>query len=99
MSLLLRGAVGGSILIIALLVAIGLAALVNFDWIFLWFHRLFFTSDTWVFNPATDYLIMMFPEGFFYDAALFIAGANVAEALVLGGIGGFFILRRRRARG
>lgn len=99
LSSLLKGVVGGSILTIALLVVIGLTALVNFDWIFLWFHRLFFTSDTWVFNPATDYLIMMFPEGFFYDAALFIAGANVAEALVLGGIGGFFILRRRRARG
>ena len=99
LSLLRRGVGGGSILTIALLVVIGLAAWINFDWLFLWFHRLFFTSDTWVFNPATDYLIMMFPEGFFYDAALFIAGANVAEALVLGGIGGFFILRRKRARG
>ena len=93
-----RGRAGPRILTVALLVVIGLAALVNFDWIFLWFHRLFFTSDTWVFNPATDYLIMMFPAGFFYDAALFIAGANVAEALVIGGIGGYFMLRRR-ARG
>jgi integral membrane protein (TIGR01906 family) len=93
--LLLRGTVGGGILTIALLVAAGLAALVNFDWLFLWFHRLFFTSDTWMLNPATDYLMMMFPPGFFYDAALFIAGATIAEALVLGGIGGFFMLRRR----
>lgn len=93
--LLLRGIVGGGILTIALLVAVGVAALVSFDWLFLGFHRLFFTSDTWMLNPATDYLMMMFTPGFFYDAALFIAGATIAEALVLGGIGVFFMLRRK----
>ncbi len=97
LALLLTGVVGGSILTIALIVVVGLASLINFDWLFLGFHRLFFTSDTWMLNPATDYLIKMFPAGFFYDAALFIAGAIIAEALFLGGIGGFFMLRRRRA--
>jgi uncharacterized protein YneF (UPF0154 family) len=42
---------------------------------------------------------MMFPEGFFSDAALFVVTATVVEALVIGGIAGFFVRRRRRARG
>jgi integral membrane protein (TIGR01906 family) len=92
-------ALGGGALTIALLIIVGIVALVNFDWLFLGFHRLFFGSDTWILNPATDYLIMMFPEGFFSDAALFVVTATVVEALVIGGIAGFFVRRRRRARG
>ena len=95
---LAKMALGGGALTIALLILVGIAALVNFDWLFLGFHRLFFGGDTWILDPATDYLIMMFPPGFFYDAALFIVGAIIVEALIIGGIGGFFVLRRRRAR-
>jgi len=96
---LAKMALGGGAITIALLILVGIAALVNFDWLFLGFHRLFFGGDTWILDPATDYLIMMFPPGFFYDAALFVVGAIIVEALIIGGIGGFFVLRRRRARG
>ena len=88
---------GGGALTIALLILVGVAALVNFDWLFLGFHHLFFSSDTWVLDPATDKLIVMFPPGFFYDAALFVIGAIIVQALIIGGIGGFFVLKRRRA--
>jgi uncharacterized membrane protein len=43
-------------------------------------------------DPAKDYLIRLFPEGFFYDAATFGFGAIILEALLLGGIA-FVILR------
>ena len=85
----------GGALTIVLLIALGIGALVGFEQLFLWFHYLFFSSDTWILDPYTDRLIMMFPEGFFYDATLFIAGATAAEAVVLGGAG-FFLLRRRK---
>ena len=97
---LARGLFGGGVLTLALLVAVGVAALANFYWLFLGFHYLFFSSsDTWILNPATDYLIMIFPEGFFYDIGLYVVGAIVAEAVVLAGTGGFFLLRRRKAGG
>lgn len=96
--LVAKMALGGGALTIALLIFVGIAALVDFNWLFLSFHRLFFGGDTWILDPAMDYLIMMFPAGFFYDAALFIVGAIIVEALIIGGIGGFFVLRRRRAR-
>jgi integral membrane protein (TIGR01906 family) len=31
------------------------------------FHGVFFTNDLWLLNPATDRMIVMFPEGFFFD--------------------------------
>lgn len=98
-SSLSKGLVGGGALTIALLLAVGVAALANFDWLFLGFHRLFFRSDTWILNPATDYLIMIFPEGLFYDIGLYVVGAIVVEAVVLGGIGGFCLLRRQKRGG
>lgn len=93
---LAKMALGGGALTIALLLLVGIAALVNFDWLFLNFHRLFFSGDSWILSGS---LPQIFPQGFFYDAALFIVGATIVEALVIGGIGGYFVLRRRRARG
>ena len=95
---LARAVFWGSAITIVLLIALGIGALVDFDQLFLWFHYLFFSSDTWQLNPATDRLIMMFPEGFFYDATLFIAGAIAAGAVVLGGVTGGLLLRRRKHR-
>ena len=91
-----RGLLWGGILTVVLLILLGIGALVGFDQLFLWFHHIFFSTDTWQLNPATDRLIMMFPEGFFYDATLFIAGATAIEALLIGGISGGLLLRKRR---
>ncbi len=91
-----RGLLWGGILTVVLLILLGIGALVGFDQLFLWFHHIFFSTDTWQLNPATDRLIMMFPEGFFYDATLFIAGTTAIEALLIGGISGGLLLRKRR---
>lgn len=94
---LLWGLLGGGVATLALLLAVGLTALVDFDWLLLGFHKLFFMgSDTWILNPATDYLIMLFPWGFFYDSVLYIAGATVVEALIVGGVAGLLLWRRKR---
>ena len=88
----------GGALTIALLIILGIAALVNFDWLFVKFHQLFFTGETWRLS-STDYLLRMFPEGFFNDATLFIVGAIIVEALVIGGAGlGFVLIKRRKEK-
>ncbi|HUU63689.1 MAG TPA: TIGR01906 family membrane protein [Dehalococcoidia bacterium] len=92
---IIRMIVGGSILTIALLAFVGIAALADFDWLFTTFHHLFFSGDSWI---LSGYLPQIFTGGFFYDAALFIIGAIVVEALVIGGLGGFFIRRWRKTR-
>ena len=63
---------------LALVAALGIAIAVNFDRCFVIFHELFFDNDLWMFDPATDYMIRMLPEGFFFDMTLRIGGFFVA---------------------
>lgn len=45
---------------------------VNFDRMFVLFHEIFFNNDDWLFNPATDPIILALPQEFFmYTFLLF----------------------------
>ncbi len=88
---LARGALAGSGLTLALMAALGVGMLLNFDQLFLQFHLISFSNDFWQLDPARDYLVMMFPEGFWNDAAGYIAMAAAGMAVVLGGIGAVYL--------
>ena len=88
-----QGLLYGGGLTLVLMAALGVGTLVDFDRLFRQFHLISFANDLWMLNPATDYLIMLFPQGFWYDAALFCALAAIVGALVLGGVG-WWRLRR-----
>ena len=92
---LARGLVGGSGLTLVLMLALGLVILLDFDRFFLQFHLLSFANDLWILDPSTDYLIMLFPRGFWLDAALFCTLSTLAGALILGGLG-WWRLRKGR---
>ena len=77
---------------------IGLAAIllagifaVAFEPAFLAFHALFFPPGTFLFAPGSN-LIGLFPEGFWFDAALAAGATIIVTALVMSVIG----LRRWR---
>ena len=73
---------GLTIVPVALLLS---AAVVNFNWFFTAFHRLFFEGDTWLF-PYTDTLIQLFPLPFWFDIVqLWVLGAIIASC-VIGGL-------------
>lgn len=92
---LARRLIWGCGLTIGIIGVIGVMTLVGFDELFLWFHLVSFRNDLWRLYPG-DPLLVMFPEGFFKDAALFIAGAAILEALVIGGIAwGYLRLSRK----
>lgn len=42
----------------------------NFNRAFVIFHEIFFDNDLWIFDPRTDYMIRMLPEGFFFDIVI-----------------------------
>ena len=91
------GTVSGSGITLALMLALGLGALLDFDQLFYQFHLLSFSNEFWQLDPTRDYLIMLFPGGFWYDAALFCALATVGLAVILGGVaGGYLLFIRRR---
>ena len=92
------GVVSGSGITLALMLAMELGILLNFDQLFYQFHLLSFTNELWQLDPSKDYLIMLFPGGFWYDAAIFCAGITAGLAIILGGVaGGYLIFTRRRA--
>ena len=73
----------GGAVTIGLVLVVGLASLFGFERLFLAFHLVSFSNDLWQLDPSRDYLIAMFPEGFFFDATMWIAGSTVAEAVIL----------------
>ena len=62
---------------------LGIAAVVDFDSVFVQFHHIFFDNDLWIFDPAEDYMIRMLPEGLFYDMVMRIGPVFVASLVVL----------------
>jgi integral membrane protein (TIGR01906 family) len=68
----------------ALFVGLGALAATDFSELFIQFHLVSFANDLWQLDPRRDYLIRLFPQGFFQDAALRVAALTIAQALLLG---------------
>ena len=62
---------------------IGIASVIDFNAVFVRFHHIFFDNDQWIFDPATDYMIRMLPEGLFYDFVIRIGGIFLGILAVL----------------
>ncbi len=73
----------GGGLTLALVALVGLGALVGFERLFLAFHLVSFSNDFWQLDPRRDYLIAMFPEAFFFDATMGVAGLTILGAFLL----------------
>ena len=75
----------------------GAAAAIAFPWLFWIFHLVSFSNDLWLLDPRTDYLLIMFPLGFWFDATMRVAAtaAAGAGALIAGSSVTLVLLRRR----
>lgn len=58
-------------------------AVIDFSSAFTFFHKMLFTNDLWLLNPATDLLIRICPQSMFMNLGLRIA---IRSALVLLGL-------------
>ena len=90
-----RWALWGGGLTVGLLVAFGLVATVGFDALFLLFHRVSFANDFWQLDPRTDYLVLLFPQGFWFDATMWAALRALAGGVLLAAAGGGYLAWRR----
>jgi len=68
----------------------------TFNTSFIRFHQIFFKTDTWMLDPATDNLIRMFPEQFFMAIFVKIVLASVVAATIMMVIG--FVMKMGRPR-
>jgi integral membrane protein (TIGR01906 family) len=71
----------GSGLTILLTIIIGVASVINFDALFIQLHHLIFTNSYW---SANGYMLLLFPGGFWFDAAIICVAFMVGIALILG---------------
>ena len=92
------GLAWGSGLSILLMAVLGIMAITDFQWLFWQFHIVSFTNDLWLLDPSTDYLLMLFPEGFFFDMAMIFSGLMIFLALVLGFTGWRMLKARPRLK-
>lgn len=84
--LVVGGVIGGVAIVLAAVFAVA------FEPAFLFFHELFFPPGTYLFEPGSK-LITLFPEGFWFDAAL-AAGATIVVAALVVTLLGLRIWRR-----
>ena len=85
----------GGMLTLALLIALGIFALVDFDQLFVVFHQVFFPGKSnWTFNPYTEEVINILPETFFAVCAGFIAGLAILLSICSIVVG--FVCKRQR---
>ena len=80
---LLKGIRTGALLTGVITLLLIIWALLDFNSLFLIFHYMSFSNDLWILDPSKDYLIMLFPEGFFNDAAIFIVSIILISAILL----------------
>ena len=93
---LARWLLSGGLLTVALIIGVGLFALVGFDTLFTKFHQLSFANDFWQLDSRTDFLVMLFPEDFWFDATIWVATRALIAALTIGVVSGAYLLYLRR---
>ena len=79
----------GGFLTAGLLVLLAALASLSFWQFFTWFHSLFFSGNSWLFE-FSDTLIRLFPIRFWQDAVAYIGGFSIIAGLVVG-----FVLKSR----
>jgi integral membrane protein (TIGR01906 family) len=78
---LARAVIQGSGLTAALIIILGAASILDFDRLFLQFHYLAFTNTLW---SAQGYMLLLFPGGFWFDAALICIAFIICLAAAAG---------------
>jgi integral membrane protein (TIGR01906 family) len=86
------GAVVGSGITLAVMLTLALGVVFDFGPMFYQFHLLFFPNIYW---SAEGFMLQLFPEDFFRDAAIFCALATTIGAVVLGGVGRWYLFLSR----
>jgi integral membrane protein (TIGR01906 family) len=91
---LARSVIWGGGISLVLILIFGVASYLDFDQLFLLLHQLIFTNPYW---SAEGYMLLLFPGGFWFDAALICIGFMAGLALVLGFSAGVYLRLKKPA--
>jgi len=87
--------IGGKVLLVGVVV-VGLAMTVFFDQIFELFHEIFFAPGTYLFNTTSEKLVQLFPDQFWSETSIALAGVVLLLAAIVG-LGGARLAARAEA--
>ena len=73
----------GAVILAGGVVVVGLAFAVLFDQAFELFHELFFPPGTYLFDPRSERLVQLFPDQFWSETSVALAGAVLILALIV----------------
>jgi integral membrane protein (TIGR01906 family) len=74
-------------LMVALVVLVGVLSLMDFEALWTRFHQIAFRNDLWQLDPSRDYLIMLFPEPFWFTATIRMATSVALQTVLVAAIG------------
>ena len=77
-----RAVSGGAKSLAIAIAVVGAFAVLAFDVAFEVFHRLFFSSGSYTFDPRTDRLVQLFPEAFWSEISIAVGGVVLAAAIL-----------------
>ena len=77
-----RAVSGGARALAIALAVVGAIAIFAFDAAFEVFHRLFFSSGSYTFDPGTERLVQLFPERFWYETTTVVGIVAMVVALL-----------------
>ena len=97
LGVLARRVIQGVALMGILVVIVGGFALTGFEALFLKFHQIAFANNLWQLDPRRDYLLIIFPQGFWFDATMRVVALTVAGAVALTLASGGYLIWNRRA--
>ena len=83
-------------LMVGLIALIGVLSFVDFDALWTRFHQIAFRNDLWQLDPRTDYLIMLFPEPFWYAATNWMASTVALQTVFVAILGTALLILGRR---
>ena len=70
-----------SILSVGIPTVLGILIALNWDMVFVLFHKIMFNNDYWIFDASTDPVIMILPDSFFMHCAIMILGCVIVGSV------------------
>jgi integral membrane protein (TIGR01906 family) len=83
LNVLLNACISGSAITITLTGCLVIWSLIDFNSLFYLFHIVSFSNELWLLDPSRDYLIMMFPQGFFFESAIWLVSSIIGLAILV----------------
>jgi integral membrane protein (TIGR01906 family) len=80
---------------VALVVLVGVLSLMDFEALWMRFHQIAFRNDLWLLDPSRDYLIMLFPEPFWFTATMRMATSVAVQTALVAVVGLGLVLSPR----